>query len=148
MEATRQELALEFGIEAMHRVVATYRAWAGSGDSAAGSDWESRRALSDDPNPYGRSAFLMRRGELRLVDLESVSGSESDKRRPAVIVTNDGANLTADRLGSVLRRAPLALGGRGVPARLRGLVQVREVGREVSGVHDHQSGGCPRHRHV
>ena len=41
----------------------------------------------------------MRRGEIRLVDLEPVRGSEADKRRPAVIVSNDGANTTAERLG-------------------------------------------------
>lgn len=41
----------------------------------------------------------MRRGEIRLVDLEPVRGSEADKRRPAVIVSNDGANATAARLG-------------------------------------------------
>jgi len=41
----------------------------------------------------------MRRGEIRLVDLEPVRGAEADKRRPAVIVSNDGANSTAGRLG-------------------------------------------------
>jgi mRNA interferase MazF len=41
----------------------------------------------------------MQRGEIRLVDLEPVRGSEADKRRPAVIVSNDGANLAAARLG-------------------------------------------------
>lgn len=41
----------------------------------------------------------MRRGEIRLVDLEPVRGAESDKHRPAVIVSNDGANTTAERLG-------------------------------------------------
>ena len=41
----------------------------------------------------------MRRGEIRLVDLEPVRGAEAGKRRPAVIVSNDGANLTAQRLG-------------------------------------------------
>ena len=41
----------------------------------------------------------MRRGEIRLVDLEPVRGSEAGKRRPAVIVSNDGANLAAARLG-------------------------------------------------
>ena len=41
----------------------------------------------------------MRRGEVRWVDLDPVRGSESNKRRPAVIVSNDGANTTADRLG-------------------------------------------------
>jgi mRNA interferase MazF len=41
----------------------------------------------------------MRRGEIRLVDLEPVRGAEADKRRPAVIVSNDGANDAAARLG-------------------------------------------------
>ena len=41
----------------------------------------------------------MRRGEIRLVDLEPARGSEADKRRPAVIVSNDGANAAAVRLG-------------------------------------------------
>ena len=41
----------------------------------------------------------MRRGELRWVDFDPVRGNESDKRRPAVIVSNDGANTTASRLG-------------------------------------------------
>jgi mRNA interferase MazF len=41
----------------------------------------------------------MRRGEVRLVDLEPVQGSEASKRRPAVIVSNNRANATAARLG-------------------------------------------------
>jgi len=41
----------------------------------------------------------MRRGEVCLVALEPVRGAEADKRRPAVIVSNDGANSTAARLG-------------------------------------------------
>lgn len=41
----------------------------------------------------------MRRGEVRWVDLDPVRGAESSKRRPAVIVSNDGANATAARLG-------------------------------------------------
>lgn len=41
----------------------------------------------------------MRRGEIRLVNLDPTRGSEADKRRPAVIVSNDGANATAERLG-------------------------------------------------
>jgi mRNA interferase MazF len=41
----------------------------------------------------------MRRGEICLVDLEPVRGAEANKKRPAVIVTNDGANHTATRLG-------------------------------------------------
>lgn len=42
---------------------------------------------------------LMRRGEIRLVDLEPSRGAEADKQRPAVIVSNDGANNTSHRLG-------------------------------------------------
>ena len=41
----------------------------------------------------------MQRGEIRLVDFEPLRGSEASKRRPAVIVSNDGANVTARRLG-------------------------------------------------
>lgn len=41
----------------------------------------------------------MLRGEIRLVDLEPVRGSEAGKRRPAVIVSNDRANSVAARLG-------------------------------------------------
>ncbi len=41
----------------------------------------------------------MRRGEIRWVDLDPARGAESNKRRPAVIVSNDGANMTAGRLG-------------------------------------------------
>ncbi len=41
----------------------------------------------------------MLRGEIRLADLEPVRGSEANKRRPAVIVSNDRANSVATRLG-------------------------------------------------
>lgn len=41
----------------------------------------------------------MERGEIRLVDLEPARGAEADKRRPAVVVSNDGANAVAQRLG-------------------------------------------------
>jgi mRNA interferase MazF len=37
----------------------------------------------------------VRRGEIWLVDLEPVLGAEASKRRPAVIVSNDGANRSA-----------------------------------------------------
>jgi len=40
----------------------------------------------------------MRRGEVRLTDLDPARGSEADKRRPAIIVSNDRANVTAARL--------------------------------------------------
>jgi mRNA interferase MazF len=41
----------------------------------------------------------MRRGEVRLVDLDPVRASEADKRRPAVVVSNDRANAAAERRG-------------------------------------------------
>ena len=41
----------------------------------------------------------MRRGDICTVNLEPVRGLEADKQRPAVIVSNDGANTTAARLG-------------------------------------------------
>ena len=41
----------------------------------------------------------MIRGEIRLVDLEPAVGAEANKRRPVVIVSNDGANAAAASLG-------------------------------------------------
>ena len=41
----------------------------------------------------------MRRGDIHSVDLDPARGSEANKRRPAVIVSNDAANATAWRLG-------------------------------------------------
>lgn len=43
--------------------------------------------------------LLMLRGEVRLVDLEPARTGEANKRRPAVVVSNDNANATAARLG-------------------------------------------------
>lgn len=41
----------------------------------------------------------MRRGDVCLIDFEPVRGSESNKVRPAVIVSNDAANRIADGSG-------------------------------------------------
>lgn len=41
----------------------------------------------------------MRRGDIHSVDLDPARRSEANKRRPAVIVSNDAANATAGRLG-------------------------------------------------
>ena len=41
----------------------------------------------------------MLRGEIRLTDLDPARPSEANKRRPAVIVSNDRANAAAARLG-------------------------------------------------
>ncbi len=50
----------------------------------------------------------MRRGEVRLVDLDPTRGAEASKRRPAIIVSNDAANTTAARLGrGVLTVVPI-----------------------------------------
>jgi mRNA interferase MazF len=42
---------------------------------------------------------VVRRGEVRLVDLDLVRGSEAGKRRPCVVVSNDAANAAAVRHG-------------------------------------------------
>ena len=42
---------------------------------------------------------MIRRGDIHSVDLDPARGSEANKRRPAVIVSNDAANATASRLG-------------------------------------------------
>lgn len=41
----------------------------------------------------------MHRGDIVTVSLDPVRGSEADKTRPAVVVSNDTANATAARLG-------------------------------------------------
>jgi mRNA interferase MazF len=41
----------------------------------------------------------MRRGDIVWVDLAPTRGAEADKRRPAVVVSQDGANQIAQRLG-------------------------------------------------
>jgi mRNA interferase MazF len=41
----------------------------------------------------------MRRGDIVVVSLGPVLGSEASKTRPAVVVSNDAANATAARLG-------------------------------------------------
>jgi mRNA interferase MazF len=42
---------------------------------------------------------MIRRGDVHSVDLDPTRGSEANKHRPAVIVSNDAANTTAARLG-------------------------------------------------
>lgn len=41
----------------------------------------------------------MRRGDIHSVDFDPARGSEANKLRPAIIVSNDAANATARRLG-------------------------------------------------
>jgi mRNA interferase MazF len=41
----------------------------------------------------------MRRGDIVLVNLDPTRGAEANKLRPAILVSNDGANTTAGRLG-------------------------------------------------
>lgn len=62
----------------------------------------------------------MRRSEIRLVNLDPVVGSEAARTRPGVIVSNDGANTTAHRLG-------------------RGVVTVVPVTSNISHVHPFQT---------
>lgn len=50
----------------------------------------------------------MRRGDIWLVDFEPVIGSEAARTRPAVIVSNDGANTAAGRsVAGVVTVVPL-----------------------------------------
>jgi mRNA interferase MazF len=41
----------------------------------------------------------MRRGAIHLVNLEPARSGEANKRCPAIIVSNDGANVVAERTG-------------------------------------------------
>lgn len=50
----------------------------------------------------------MRRGEVWLVDLDPARGSESDKTRPVVIVSNDARNRASEKSGrGVITVVPL-----------------------------------------
>jgi mRNA interferase MazF len=50
----------------------------------------------------------MKRGDIYLVDYEPVRGSEANKARPSVIISNDGANAVVARTGrGVLTVVPL-----------------------------------------
>lgn len=62
----------------------------------------------------------MRRREIRLVNLDPVVGNEAARTRPGVIVSNDGANTTAQRLG-------------------RGVVTVVPVTSNINHVHPFQT---------
>ena len=42
---------------------------------------------------------MIRRGDIVTVDFDPIRGTESNKRRPAIVVSNDIANATAGRLG-------------------------------------------------
>ena len=42
---------------------------------------------------------MIRRGDIVTVDFDPILGTESNKRRPAIVVSNDIANATAGRLG-------------------------------------------------
>ncbi|MDA8061388.1 MAG: type II toxin-antitoxin system PemK/MazF family toxin [Actinomycetota bacterium] len=51
---------------------------------------------------------MMRRGEVRLVDFELLRGSEANKTRPAIVVSNDHADDVASRPGrGVVRVVPI-----------------------------------------
>jgi mRNA interferase MazF len=41
----------------------------------------------------------VRRGDIHIVDFGPTRGSEADKRRPAVVVSNDSSNASVTRLG-------------------------------------------------
>ena len=50
----------------------------------------------------------MQRGEIRMVDFDPTRGAEANKRRPAIIVSNDEANSAAARIGrGVLTVVPI-----------------------------------------
>lgn len=80
----------------------------------------------------------MLRGEIRVVDLDPAHAGEAGKRRPAVIVSNDGANATAGRLGrGVVTVVPVTLNTERVypfqvllPARESGLATDSKVQAE------------------
>jgi mRNA interferase MazF len=100
----------------------------------------------------------MRRGEIRYVNFDPAEGAEAAKRRPAVIVSNDGANARAAQLGhGVITVVPLTsnttnvfafqvlieAGASGLPVdskmqaeQIRS-VSVRRIGKRVGSVDPH-----------
>jgi mRNA interferase MazF len=64
---------------------------------------------------------LMRRGDVYWVELEPVIGSEANKTRAAVIVSNDAANRAAERRGKgVITIVPITSNaGRVLPFQVR-----------------------------
>ena len=62
---------------------------------------------------------LARRGEIHTVNFEPANSGEANKRRRAVIVSNDGANVAAERSG-------------------RGVITVVPVTSNISRVHPFQ----------
>src|SRR2546421_2361651 len=64
---------------------------------ARGRNGRRRRPRSGTARPATESQ--MQRGDVYLVALDPARGSESDKVRPAVVVSNNAANRTAERNG-------------------------------------------------
>jgi mRNA interferase MazF len=50
-------------------------------------------------NPHPATGWAMRRGDVFLVNLGPSVGAETNKARPAILVSNDAANATANRNG-------------------------------------------------
>jgi mRNA interferase MazF len=70
----------------------------------------------------------MRRGDIWLFDLEPAQGSEANKVRPGIVVSNDGANHAAARSGSgVVTIIPLTSNTRAVYP-FQALLQPAETG--------------------
>src|ERR1700761_5367984 len=59
----------------------------------------NRQAIARCGKEPSATGWPMRRGEVRLAALDPVRGSEANKRRPSVVVSNDRANAAAERLG-------------------------------------------------
>src|SRR5882757_10457128 len=72
-------------------------AWSGSTRRRSTSGTARRTAGSGRRRPL--TGWRMRRGDVYLVDLDPVRGSEASKARPAVIVSNDAANRSVERHG-------------------------------------------------
>jgi mRNA interferase MazF len=81
----------------------------------------------------------MRRGDVIWIDLDRARGAEASKVRPAVVVSNDGANTTAERLGrGVVTVVPVTLLPRPSKAQAEHVraVAVGRVGRVIGRLSD------------
>jgi mRNA interferase MazF len=82
----------------------------------------------------GQLDILLRRGCVVMVEFDPAQGAEQNKTRPAVVVSNDGANTAAGRGGyGVVTVVPLtsAVNHGGRPRPYQAVVAAGESGLEI-----------------
>lgn len=100
LDAYARERGFESRSAALHKAVKLLRAAElGAAMPMPGRSGPVRATPISGRRSPATGSVPMRRGEIRLVDLDLMRGAEASKRRPAVIVSNDGAHAAAAKLG-------------------------------------------------